>query len=281
MNPARTLHPNHDQLMDFGLGKLAPADMDRIEQHVASCPTCCDSLMAMQGDTFVSLAREAANASKDHFTGDTEVELFRADPRYLPEALANHSRYQIVGLLGHGGMGAVYRAEHRLMERTVALKVIHPQFFRHRSAVERFIREVKAAAKLSHRNIVAALDAEQAGDHHFLVMEYVDGLSLDRIVSRQGPFQPLMACKIIRQAALGLHHAHEQGMVHRDIKPQNIMVTRKGLVKVLDFGLARIASESELNTAVDPGLTYGETDDLGYQVVDGKVHLHDRSPTNR
>ncbi len=140
-----------------------------------------------------------------------------------------------------GGMGAVYKAEHRMMERLVALKVISRSFTANPQAVERFRREVKAAAKLSHANIVTAHDAEQAGDLHFLVMEFVDGVGLDRLIARQGKPTISQACGLIRQAALGLQHAHEKGMVHRDIKPANLMVTRKGQVKILDFGLARLA----------------------------------------
>src|SRR5262249_3247528 len=107
--------------------------------------------------------------------------------------------------------------------------------------VERFRREVRAAARLSHPNIVTAHDADQAGDTHFLVMEYVAGTSLDRELRRRGPFPVAEACDLIRQAALGLQHAHERGMVHRDVKPANLLLTPAGQVKVLDFGLAHVA----------------------------------------
>jgi formylglycine-generating enzyme required for sulfatase activity len=119
--------------------------------------------------------------------------------------------------------------------------------------VERFRREVEAAAKLSHPNIVTAHDAEQAGDTHFLVMEFVEGISLAELVAKQGPLPVPQACGCIRQAALGLQHAHERGMVHRDVKPQNLMLTPAspiasapggGIVKLLDFGLARFVSET-------------------------------------
>jgi serine/threonine protein kinase/putative intracellular protease/amidase len=139
-------------------------------------------------------------------------------------------------------MGAVFKAEHRVMERLVALKVIHNKFVDNPQAVERFTREVKAAARLNHPNIVAAFDAEQAGGRHFLVMEFVDGISLDRYVAQQGPLAPIAAARLTRQAALALDHAHQRGMVHRDIKPQNLMLRRGGQLKVLDFGLARLAS---------------------------------------
>ena len=166
-----------------------------------------------------------------------------AFPVALPAALATHARYRIIRQLGVGGMGVVYQAEHRLMERPVALKVISRALVDDAQAVERFRVEVKAAAKLSHPNIVTAFDAEQAGDLHFLVMEFVDGLSLARQVEMRGPLPLQFACGFVRQVALGLQHAYEKGMVHRDIKPQNLMVTRAGRVKILDFGLARLARE--------------------------------------
>jgi hypothetical protein len=176
--------------------------------------------------------------------GDTLTPQAGAAPADVPPPLVDHPRYRVVGLLGRGGMGAVYRAEHRLMQRQVALKVINPSLTTSADSVERFRREVVAAARLTHPNIVAAYDAEQAGDLHFLVMELVEGMSLNALVQRRGRLSVTDACRCVRQAALGLQHAHEQGMVHRDIKPHNLMLTPKGQVKILDFGLARFVSET-------------------------------------
>ena len=173
-------------------------------------------------------------------------------PSEVPPELADHPRYRVQGQLGAGGMGVVYKAEHVLMGRTVAVKVMAQRFTANAVAVERFRREVRAAAKLAHPNIVTAYDADEAGGRHFLVMEYVEGVSLDRVVNRRGPLPVATACHVVRLAALGLQHAHSKGMVHRDIKPQNVMVNRKSQVKVLDFGLARLASDGELPDG-DPG----------------------------
>ncbi|HSG69626.1 MAG TPA: protein kinase, partial [Planctomycetaceae bacterium] len=167
----------------------------------------------------------------------------------LPASLADHPRYRIVDLLGKGGMGDVYQAEHIVMNRPVALKIINRELVKKSQAVERFRREVHAAARLSHPNIVTAHDAEQAGELHFLVMEFVDGIDLSRLVKERGALPVHEACDYARQAALGLQHAHEQGMVHRDIKPHNLMVTADGTVKILDFGLAGFATESALMEA--------------------------------
>jgi serine/threonine-protein kinase len=138
-------------------------------------------------------------------------------------------------------MGVVYKAEHRIMDRVVALKVLAPHLTSKPGAAERFLKEVKVAARLNHQNIVMFFDAEEVGGLLFLVMEFVEGIDLDRLVAKKGPLPIPMACQFAKHAALGLQHAADKGMVHRDIKPQNLMATRKGHVKIMDFGLARIA----------------------------------------
>src|SRR5262249_6213353 len=155
-----------------------------------------------------------------------------------------HARYRITRLLGRGGMGVVYAAEHLVMQRPVAVKVIHRAFTARATAVERFRREVRAAARLQHPNIVTAHDADQAGDVHFLVRGMVEGVGLGRLLLPRGPLPAVEACDYVRQAALGLQHAHERGMVHRDVKPDNLMLTADGTVKLLDFGLAALTVEA-------------------------------------
>src|SRR4051794_40347597 len=146
----------------------------------------------------------------------------------LPAELREHPRYRVVRLIGHGGMGAVYEAEHLVMGRRVALKVIHPRFMSSPAAVERFRREVQSAARLHHPNIVTAFDAEQAGGTHILVMEFVEGTTLSQLLKERGPLPVAEACGYARQAALGLQYAHERGLVHRDVKPDNLMLTPDG-----------------------------------------------------
>ncbi len=163
----------------------------------------------------------------------------------IPPELVNHPKFRILKELGRGGMGVVYKAEHRIMEKTIALKVISRALLTNPDALERFHREVRAAAKLDHPHIVRALDADCAGELHLLVMEFVEGVSLFQAVQKKGPLPIPHACHYVRQAALGLQFAHEQGMVHRDIKPHNLMLTPRGQVKILDFGLARLASEQK------------------------------------
>lgn len=215
MNTPLARHPSRTELEQYGLGRLRGPACDWIESHVAECDECCAALLKLSDDTFVRLAQGAATKSLDSIARAT-----RRAPQEIPIELRNHPRYRVLGLIGVGGMGAVFKAEHRVMERLVALKVIHSEFVDNPQAVERFKQEVKAAARLAHPNIVVAFDAEQAGGLHFLVMEFVDGVSLDRYITQHGPLNPLAAARLTRQAALALDHAHQRGMVHRDIKPR-------------------------------------------------------------
>jgi serine/threonine-protein kinase len=154
--------------------------------------------------------------------------------------------YLLLEHLGKGGMGQVFRARHRVMNRLVALKVILPDRLDSPRAVERFLREAQAAACLSHPNIVVVHDAGQSGDTFFLAMELVEGTNLAEHLQDHGPLGVAEACHSIRQAALGLQHAHEQGLVHRDVKPANLMRTRTEQIKVLDLGLALVSSATAL-----------------------------------
>jgi serine/threonine protein kinase len=148
-------------------------------------------------------------------------------------------KYKLLEHLGAGGMATVFLCEHVSMHRRVAIKVLPPAQAKDPGAVERFYREARAVATLDHPNLVRAHDIDHQGDMHFLVMEYVEGSSLQDIVRKHGPLSVERAAHYVRQAAVGLDHAHGAGLVHRDIKPGNILVDRSGTVKILDMGLAR------------------------------------------
>lgn len=157
-------------------------------------------------------------------------------------------QYRVLEELGRGGMGRVFKAVHQTMGRFVALKVLARELIKTEKARELFQREVKAAARLNHPNIVTAFDAYTSGDLFFLVMEFVDGPNLSQLVKEQGPLPVQQACEYIRQTAVGLDYAHQLGLIHRDIKPSNLLVqqtTSGPQVKMLDFGLALVnAGES-------------------------------------
>jgi serine/threonine protein kinase len=168
--------------------------------------------------------------------------------------------------LGEGGMGRVFKARHLRMGRLAALKVIRKEKLASRNALRRFQREVRLAARLDHPNVVHAYDAGQVGSTHYFVMEYVEGTDLYRLVQKRGPLPVALACDYIRQAALGLQHAHECGVVHRDVKPHNLMVTPTDRVKVLDVGLA-LSAETAAEGLTRPGVALGTVDFLAPEQV--------------
>ncbi len=147
-------------------------------------------------------------------------------------------KYKLLGLLGSGGMSSVYLAENPTIGRKVAIKVLPVNRVEQTSFLARFEREARVAFHLGHQNIARAFDKEQAGSIHFIVMEYVEGTDLYSKVKGEGPLDIRDAADYIRQAALGLHYAHEEGLVHRDIKPANLILDKKGAIKILDLGLA-------------------------------------------
>jgi serine/threonine-protein kinase len=202
-------------------------------------------------------------------------------------------RYRLLDRLGAGGMGQVYKAEHVFMKRVVALKVIargdeHRPDLRGRDAV--FFREIEAAARLSHPNIVTAFDAAEARGVLFLVMEYVEGADLGRLVAERGPLPVPLACEVVRQAAVALQYAHEQGLVHRDVKPSNLLLARPEaglppttggtdrdvLVKLLDLGLACLSRDGAGERTAGEGLS-GTPDFMAPERGEDRHHADIRS----
>jgi serine/threonine-protein kinase len=157
--------------------------------------------------------------------------------------------YKIVSELGRGGMGVVYKAHEESLNRYVAIKVLGEHLEKDDEYVERFVREARSAAALSHPNIVQIYAISEHDGHHFFVMEYVQGTSVQRMIQSKGKLAPANAARLVLQAAAGLEDAHSQGVVHRDIKPANLMVTDRGLVKIADFGLALMGSVTSRLTA--------------------------------
>jgi serine/threonine protein kinase len=181
-------------------------------------------------------------------------------------------KYKLLDHLGKGGMSNVYLAEHLLMQRRVAIKVLPPERVEDKSYLSRFQQEARAAARLDHPNIVHAYDVDHTGKTHYLVMEYVEGKDLHVFVNDTGPMDYELAADFILQAARGLAHAHEAGLIHRDIKPANLLVDQKKTVKVLDMGLAKF-SESE-----EPSLTLAHEESVlgtaDYLPPEQALHSH-------
>lgn len=205
------------------------------------------SRMASQSLEVQDFARELVNQGK--------LTIFQA--RNIVAGGANRlvlGSYVILDKLGAGGMGTVYKAQHRRMKRVVALKVLPTAKMSKSGMVQRFQREVEAAAKLDHPNVVTAHDADEHRGLHYLVMEYVDGFDLAYLVERCGRL-PGESVDWIIQVAKGLNYAHSQGVVHRDIKPANLLLDTNGTVKILDMGLARFDEQADGSEDEASGLT--------------------------
>ena len=264
MDAVTSLHPTDQTLSSYGLGKLDDRLAEAVNEHLEQCPDCRKRVAEMSADSFLERVREAQNPSGKSMFGKSQPggtqsymgSNAKAPPpaNTLPPGLADHPDYEIKRELGRGGMGVVYLAHNKLMGRDEVLKVMGRQIMERPGVLERFLREIRAVAKLRHPNIVTAYSAIRLGESIVFAMEYVEGLDLAKMVKAKGPLPVAHACSFVHQAALGLQHAHEQGLVHRDIKPGNLMLSRKGdkaTVKVLDFGLAKVTREEK----VDGGLT--------------------------
>ena len=191
-------------------------------------------------------------------------------------------KYVIQDKIGEGGMGEVFVAEHRRMKRPVVVKVLPESATTSDDSILRFQREVEAAARLSHPNIVTAFDADEEDGVHFLVMEYVDGEPLGELADRKGPLAIDLVLSCILQAALGLEYAHKTGIIHRDIKPNNLLIDRTGAVKILDMGLARFDDGLGTPTLPEDGLTQqnqilGTVEYMSPEQVDDSTNADPRS----
>jgi len=189
--------------------------------------------------------------------------------------------YEMVEKLGEGGMGAVWKARHVKLDKFVALKILPQNLTSDPEIVRRFEREMRAVGKIEHPHVVRAMDAREVGGVHFLVMEYVDGIDLSKHVKLRGPRSVSDACVMVRHAALGLAAAHAQGLIHRDVKPSNLLLSKEGQVKVLDLGLARLMTEEpELRQLTQSGQLLGTPDYMAPEqwddthAVDHRVDLY-------
>jgi serine/threonine protein kinase/formylglycine-generating enzyme required for sulfatase activity len=252
-------HPAPGVLQAFGLGKLDDAAAEMVLDHLEACSECCKEVAAQSGDTFLDRLRQAHRPSNTPAPAGSLSDTARrlraggsaptgpyVGSSVAPE-LASHPQYEILRELGRGGMGVVYLARNRLMARLEVLKVVNKDMLERSGGKERFLREIQSAAMLNHPNVVAAYSALPVGELLVFAMEYIDGEDLAKLVKERGPLPVLHACYYAQQVAMGLQHAFEKKMVHRDIKPQNLILAREGkkhTIKVLDFGLAKVKRET-------------------------------------
>ena len=263
--------PTKAQLRDYLEGSLGEADSELILAHVNECPICEDALAAIETaqDDVLNVLREGVRTEvllqEPEFeelrntlrTGrdDTTPDLNDEEPLEKSRRLRD---YRLVKKIGEGGMGTVYQAVHVHLAKPVALKILPVDKLQSEQSVRRFRQEMRAVGRVNHPNVVSASDAGKIDGQHFLVMELVQGADLARIIRDQGSLSVADACEIVRQAATGLQHAHDNGLVHRDVKPSNVMLTVDGSVKVLDLGLASLNNtsfEASANVVVKEGLT--------------------------
>jgi tRNA A-37 threonylcarbamoyl transferase component Bud32 len=251
MYPDAKQCPGTDVLSDYSAGRLSQTRLGVVAAHLEQCAGCLQTLQGLDEshDPLVFELRQPALLPAESYGTAVwdrlaeRVEILARDPQRLlsdqpPERVGP---YQILERLGEGGMGTVWKARLSHLGKIVALKLL-PAQRSGATAVARFLLEMKAVGRLNHPNIVQAYDAAVEGVP-YLAMEYLDGTDLAKFVKRRGPLPVAEACACVRQAALGLQHAHEHGMVHRDLKPSNLMLTRDGVVKVLDLGLARLRND--------------------------------------
>lgn len=247
-----TICPTGQQLRAFALGHLPEEQSDELFEHLRTCEGCRSELDTVEDteDSLIASLRQADDSVEFSAEPDCQVALAKAlgalaltsednvtNLETLPRSIGE---YEVIRLLGQGGMGNVFLAHHTKLGREVALKVLAGRRLANSRTKERFEAEMRAIGTLSHPNIVNAYDAREVDGTAVLVTEFIDGFDLTELVRRIGPLPRADACEIVRQAAVALEYTSGLGFVHRDVKPSNIMLSKAGEVKLLDLGLARL-----------------------------------------
>jgi CHAT domain-containing protein/serine/threonine protein kinase len=276
MSPDVRLCPPVDDLERLLAEQLSGHERDTLESHIELCSTCQARLEQLSSQPPRTAAVREHSASDD---AEPRAEFLRRLYETPPASPSGPSptevgdeipmwfergrigQYEVLEKLGKGGMGTVYKARHVELGKIVAIKVLKAAQL-DEVRIGRFKNEIRSIGRLNHPHIVAAHDAGEIGGVHYLVMDFVDGDDLGRVVERHGRLSVADACEAVRQAALGLQHAFECGLVHRDIKPSNLMLTRGGRVQLLDLGLARSFRDRPAETLTAEGMVLGTADYL-------------------
>ncbi|MDX1930425.1 MAG: protein kinase [Pirellulaceae bacterium] len=252
---------SRDALKEYLSGWTDAEQCDAIESHLSQCSDCEQTIHALERDPetlieFVRNSRTPSAAQSQDADSAIAYAISRAkklstepsEPAtpWQPPA-GDFGPYELLRPLGHGWMATVYLARHRQLGKQVAIKLLPSRPFRNDHYAARFQREIRTAGQLNHPAIVSATDAGEQAGTHYLVMEYIDGLDLSRVARFTGQLSIADACAIMRTVAIGLSHAHAEGIVHRDIKPSNLMLSSTGDVKILDFGLAQVSLWDEVS----------------------------------
>ena len=215
---------------------------------------------------------------KKGFITATQVQRLKNSIKEAKGAVSAHQipGYQVLGKIGAGAMAVVYKARQLSLNRIVAIKVLPKRFTENKEYVERFYKEGQAAGKLNHPNIVQAVDVGEAGGYHYFVMEYVEGKTLYEDLSAGKVFGEQEALDIIIQVAEALRHAHSVGLIHRDVKPKNIMINKDGVVKLADMGLARETTDIEA-AKTEKGRAYGTPYYISPEQIRGEMDIDERA----
>jgi membrane fusion protein (multidrug efflux system) len=288
--------PTDQTLRNYMLGDCSDAISDEIEGHLARCEACEATISQLDAadDTlmrYLPLAAAAATSDSSQQRGWIDVlrrqppsegqgDLQNDEPEerspiadhapILPDGCAN---YELLRILGRGGMGVVFLARHRQLNRRVALKIVRPDALSSSEARLRFQREIQILGRLNHPGIVMATDAGTVASGAYLVMELIEGADLGRVVREGGPLTVEATCEVGRQVADALAAAHENGAVHRDVKPSNIMVDFSGRVRLLDFGLAHMAMMMHHAGESSVGRLLGTLDYMAPEQADGRRNV--------
>ena len=279
-NPDGIIAPERPDAQRVPPGQLDADAGAAVKKHLETCSECWNRAAAMSSASFFDLVGRAmkgrdGSADRDDAARGRRDSPVRPPVDTLPPGLADHGDYEIKKELGRGGMGVVYLAHNTLLGRDEVLKVMGRHIVERPGVLDRFHREMRAVAKLRHPNIVSAYSAFRLGESIVFAMEYIEGLDLSKMVKAKGAAAGRARQHVRPSDGLGLQHAHEEGLVHRDIKPGNLMLSRKGdkaTIKILDFGLARATREDKVDSALTAeGQILGTPDFIApEQILDAK-----------